>query len=203
MSGFVEQHMIGIDSVRLLPEQTSVADAGTALGATPYGVVTDADGLPVAVVTAADLPLEAGPDPRTLRDLIGSLPHAVVVGGQRPMLELAEAKVVIKLFVDPRARAVAVLGDKKRVVGVVSVEGWLAYRNSPDYLQTPVHLRASSVPPAAADSLLPGSHTTPHGRIRCAECQMVNEVPFLDIDNLPDCQNKNPPPHKLKLSQKR
>lgn len=45
---------------------------------------------------------------------------------------------------------------------------------------------------------LGGGNVLPPARVKCRQCSHVNQIIFLDLDNLPECQN-SPPTHTLVL----
>lgn len=76
-------------------------------------------------------------------------------------------------------------------VAVEGIEGRV--NNNPVFLMTGVvHVSATTA------AWLGGGSVLPPANVKCKQCSHVNQIIFLDLDNLPDCQN-SPPTHTLAL----
>lgn len=169
-----------------LSETLTPQEASSQLKDNNYGVIIDITGTPVALILSEDLRRAIDSKAPTLKHPSSSLPPSVIVGCRVDMSELVK---VMTLF-EAGARGAVIQGDKG-VVGVLPVETVIEYIMLPE--------KKMILSASGGDSMLAGSFKTPVGKIRCGECGFINEISFLDEDNLPVCKNPGKPSHQLLL----
>lgn len=175
-----------LDRFSRLAVSLSPSEALQKIVADALGVVVDAAGNPVSLVSIADLIHANRAGANDLNDPKAELPPTIVVGSAIQMKKLAQSNLVTLSSLG--ANGAIVLGGPNIVIGVLSFDS--------------ITLRlfdAKRATLAKAASTLPGDPTTPQAMLRCKQCNFINKINFIDHNNLPDCQNPVPPQHTLKL----
>jgi hypothetical protein len=175
-----------LDRFSLLLTNTSLTDAIRHITADTVGVVVDAGGSPLSIVTVADLSRAARAHAVSLNDPKAELPPAIVVGSGIEMSALAQSSMLQLSSLG--ANGAVVLGGPNSVVGVLSFDTIILRT-----FATP--LTMSSV----AAGALPGDPTTPQGVVWCRVCNYPNVINFINYNKMPACTNPAGPTHTLKV----
>jgi len=185
-----------IRTIKILSGNMQPTEAIAALQAAnaSHGVVIDEQGVPAALVVAEDLKQAASQGSPFLLHLLSTLPPVVIVGSQASMQDLVR-DTTLKSFIAGASGAVVL--DDEGIFGIVPTQTIRQFLGTGQ-----AQVDGGTLGPSAklGDILLDGKRTKPLCRVKCAECGFVNKLPFLDRQNLDDCQNPNVPPHTLKLN---
>ncbi len=186
---WIQNHIT--NNFQLLAGMLSSAEALVELVTDKYGVVLDKHSRPVALVTVDDLRQAANQGTSSLLDIkVGFLP-TIIVGCQVDMQNIVKWEGLIERY--KTIRGVIVIDDNGvfGILAVTTVRNYLKNRRDNE-------LRGNQIG-ALGDSGLPGRHQSSKAEIQCIECGFVNKRDYIDLNNLPNCQNPNQPHHKLKL----
>jgi hypothetical protein len=156
-----------------------------------YCVVCDEQGWPAVLASSADLERASKQGFTRILDPGAGMPPAILAPDNIPASQLAAHPSVTLLEFGARG---AILMSGRSVTSVLPASKILA------------SLAGGALPPAGrtmgislGDIQLGGVLGTPVGRFVCRECGYLNELSYLDEENLADCQNPSPPLHKLRL----
>lgn len=185
----------------LLPATLTPGAARQQLPENHYGVITDAQGAPVALVTAHDLQQADQQPAQSLLHTTTHLPPALLLGCKTEMKSLAESETfdwVVEYSVHG-----AILLDDQGVVGVLPIAAIDEYLGSGEYGLPSKTMAGPSA--KLGDSMLGGSHQTPLAVVLCIAsvnhipCGYLNRLTFFDPHHPPPCQNPASAPHTLEF----
>ncbi len=158
-----------------------------------YCVVFDDEGVPASLASLADVKRAGLAGAATLLDPRAALP---------PVILAPEPVAAANLAADPTVTLLefgalgAVVMSGRRVKGILPASLVLEALSSGGLPGTGRVMGVTS----PADFQLGGVLTTPVARLRCLQCGYLNQVDYLDPDNLPACGNPLPPIHTLKIA---
>lgn len=180
----------------LLSARLSASEAAVALAAARYGLVTSPDGgLPIALITAADL--AGGPlDP----DRDAALPAAVYVPADYTLHDLTAPGVLLLLDL-PGVHGAVVLSDRGVPDGVIPSEVVDEYLGSGAHRPDEIRRGAVGDP---GDGRLGGLPRLPAVRVLCAKpgCRYPNDLIEFAPGDPPVCANPDKTPHQLRLPRR-
>lgn len=165
------------------------------LVADKYGVVLDEHSKSVALVTADDLKQAANQGISSLLDTKVEFLPTMIDSCKVDMQDLVNRKSFIENY--EKIGGVIVIDDNT-VVGILAVT---TVRNHLKDLKNRDYELRGDRSGAAGDSRLSGRLQPSKLLITCGECKFVNELSYIDNNNLPNCKNPNNNKlHKLKLT---
>jgi hypothetical protein len=156
-----------------------------------YCVIFDEGGWPASLADVEDLERAVKTGVARLLDPRATLPPAILAPETAVAEELAAHPTVTLLEFGARG---GIVMSGRIVKGIIPASLVL---NALQSGGLPPSGRAMGV--SLGDVQLGGSLNTPVGRFVCRACGYLNEVEYLDRDNLPPCQNPQPPKHPLKV----
>lgn len=175
-----------LDRFSQLPASLSPSDALGKMLSDSLGVVVDASGNPLALVTVADLLRAEQSQIANLEAPEADFPPTIVVGSGIEMTELAKSNLLRLSSLG--ANGAIVLGGPTSIIGILSFDSIILRAFAADRTTL-----------SKAATALPGDPTTPQGILKCKGCSYLNKIDFIDYNNLPFCENPAPPKHTLKV----
>jgi hypothetical protein len=159
-----------------------------------FGVVEDASGSPIGVVSGQDLDLMVSRGVSSLEDRDASVSPTVVIGASFDLDALCKSEVSSLFYGSSKA---AVVINDAGIVGIVPAEVVRSYRKAlfgEDAGPSP-----SGTGLVFGDQALGGDYQTPTGRGKCRACGYPNSVISFNPYRPGKCVNPEPPEHDLVL----
>ena len=219
-----EQAMIELPGYSLrefasISESASPRAAISTLGPREFGVIADAEGLPIGLVSQYDLKRMHDRGLNSLADPSAGLPPTVVAAEEVRLTDLLDIDVLPVFSIG--ARGVILVSEDRQAVAVLPIQQIIQYLNDrtdnirseegesqADTREGSATFRKKFISiswgPAAGHPVPSddGGGILPVIVVRCAQCGQVNRMACLDPDAPPKCESAAQPEHRLKLPQK-
>jgi len=192
MSDSIKNHIQ--KSFTLLAGNLSPQEARVKLDQNEFGIILDQQHEPVALITVGELEQAENQNVPTLLDQKSELRPTIILDSETTVKDLAEAPAIKLLRLGAHG---AVVVTRREVVGILPVETVNKILGTGKFEPSG---RVMGTTRGIFDGSFGGSPTTPRAKIICGECGFVNTVDFIDLNNLPVCQNPAEPRHQLKFS---